>query len=59
MRDVQRVAQEEFGIDILQLTENAGRAAAMLALQMLGGKSRGQHIVILCGGGNTGAAGLA
>ncbi len=59
MRDVQRVAQEEFGVDILQLTENAGRAASMLALQMLGGKGRGQHIVILCGGGNTGAAGLA
>lgn len=59
MRDVQRVAQEEFGIDILQLTENAGRAAALLALAMLGGKGRGQRIVILCGGGNKGAAGLA
>jgi len=59
MRDVQRLAQEEFGIDILQLTENAGRAAALMALAMLGGRGRGQHIVILCGGGNTGAAGLA
>lgn len=59
MRDVQRVAQEEFGIDIMQLTENAGRAAAVLALEMLGGKARGQHIVILCGPGNKGAAGLA
>jgi NAD(P)H-hydrate epimerase len=59
MRDVQRLAQEEFGIEIVQLTENAGRACAVLALEMLGGKARGQRIVILCGGGNTGAAGLA
>lgn len=59
MRDVQRLAQEDFSIDILQLTENAGRACAMLALKMLGGRARSQHIVILCGGGNKGAAGLA
>jgi NAD(P)H-hydrate epimerase len=59
MRDVQRLALEEFGLDILQLTENAGRAAALLALAMLGGRGRGQHVVILCGGGNKGAAGLA
>ena len=59
MRDVQRLAQEEFGIDIMQLTENAGRAAGLLALSMLGGRGRGQRIVILCGGGNKGAAGLA
>ncbi len=59
MRDVQRLAQEDFNIDILQLTENAGRACGLLALAMLGGKARGQHIVILCGGGNKGAAGLA
>ena len=59
MRDVQRLAQEEFGIDLVQITENAGRAGAVLALQMLGGKARGQRIVVLCGSGNTGAAGLA
>lgn len=59
MRDVQRVAQEDFGIDILQLTENAGRATAVLALAMLGGRGRGHRVVVLCGGGNKGAAGLA
>lgn len=59
MRDVQRLAQEDFSIDILQITENAGRACAMLALKMLGGKARRQHVVLLCGGGNKGAAGLA
>jgi len=59
MRDVQRIAQEDFGIDINQLTENAGRAAATLALAMLGGRGRGQRVVILAGGGNKGAAGLS
>jgi NAD(P)H-hydrate epimerase len=58
MRDVQRAAQEEYGIDILQITENAGRSIAALAMAMLGGKGRGQRIVVLAGGGNKGSAGL-
>ncbi len=58
MREIQRIAQEEFGYDILQLTENAGRGLARLALAMLGGRGKGQVIVILAGGGNKGAAGL-
>ena len=58
MREVQRIAQEDFGVDILQITENAGRSAARLALAMLGGRGRGQRVVILAGGGNKGAAGL-
>ncbi|MEO6397086.1 MAG: NAD(P)H-hydrate epimerase [Tepidiformaceae bacterium] len=59
MRDVQRVAQEECGLDILQITENGGRAVAQLALAMLGGKGRGRRVVVLTGGGNKGAAGMA
>jgi NAD(P)H-hydrate epimerase len=59
MRDVQRMAQEDFGVDILQITEIGGRAAAELALQMAGGRGRGLRIVVLCGGGNKGATGLA
>jgi NAD(P)H-hydrate epimerase len=58
MREIQRIAQEDFGIDILQMTENAGRAAAHLALAMLGGKGLRQRVVVLAGGGNKGAAGL-
>jgi NAD(P)H-hydrate epimerase len=58
MREIQRVAQESFGYDILQIIENAGRAAARLALAMLGGRARGQRIVVLAGGGNAGASGL-
>lgn len=59
MREIQRVAQEEYNVDILQIMENAGRAVATLALAMLGGKGRGQRVVVLCGGGNTGGAGLS
>jgi NAD(P)H-hydrate epimerase len=59
MREIQRIAQEDFGLDILQIAENAGRACARLTLQMLGGRAHGQVVVILAGGGNKGAAGLA
>jgi NAD(P)H-hydrate epimerase len=58
MREIQRVAQEDYAFDILQITENAGRACARLALEMLGGRGKGQVVVILAGGGNKGAAGL-
>jgi NAD(P)H-hydrate epimerase len=59
MREIQRVAQEDYGLDILQITENAGLAAAQLALAMLGGRGgKGQRVLVLAGGGNKGAAGL-
>lgn len=58
MRQLQGLAQEDYGIDILQIMENAGRSAAELALAMLGGRARGQRVVILAGGGNKGGAGL-
>jgi NAD(P)H-hydrate epimerase len=59
MREIQRLAQEEYYLDILQISENAGVAAARLALAMLGGHSRGQRVVVLAGGGNMGGTGLA
>lgn len=59
MRELQRQALEEFHIDILQITENAARATATLALAMFGGKAQGQRILVLAGVGNNGAAGLA
>jgi NAD(P)H-hydrate epimerase len=59
MREIQRVAQEEYGVDILQIMENAGRAIATLALEMLGGRGRNQRVIVLAGGGNTGGAGLS
>lgn len=59
MRDIQRSAQEEFGLDLLQLIENGGRATSRIALGMLGGHGRLQRVVILAGGGNKGATGLS
>ncbi len=58
LRDIQRSAREDFHLDVLQMTENAGRAGATLALAMLGGKARGQRIIVLAGGGSMGASGL-
>ena len=58
MREIQRAAQEDFGLDILQITENGARAAAALALAMLGGRGRNQRVVVLAGGGNKGAMGM-
>lgn len=58
MKEIQRIAQEDYGLDILQIMENAGRSVATLALAMLGGRGRGQRVVVLAGGGNKGGAGL-
>lgn len=59
MRDVERIALEDYNLEILQLQENTGRAVATLAHAMLGRHARGQHIVILCGNGNKGGGGLS
>ncbi len=56
MREVDRVAVEVFGLDILQMMENAGRALAKHAL-MLRRPTKGP-VVILAGGGNNGGGGL-
>jgi NAD(P)H-hydrate epimerase len=59
VKEVQRAALEDYGCDILMITENGGRSTARLALAMVGGKGKGQRVVVLCGGGNKGATGLA
>lgn len=56
MREVDRLAVEEFGLGILQMMENAGRTLAKHALEMLG-RTNGE-IVILAGGGGNGGGGL-
>src|SRR3990170_2745573 len=58
MREIQRLVQEDCGLDILQIMENAGRSIATLVLAMFGGHGRGQRVVVLAGGGNKGGAGL-
>jgi NAD(P)H-hydrate epimerase len=59
MREVDRLMTEDMRIILLQMMENAGRALATQARQMLGGDALGQHIVVLAGRGGNGGGGLA
>jgi hydroxyethylthiazole kinase-like uncharacterized protein yjeF len=56
MRRADRLSAEKFGIPVLLLMENAGRAVAEVAERFL--KRRGL-ILVLCGGGNNGGDGIA
>ncbi|MDA4121440.1 MAG: NAD(P)H-hydrate epimerase [Thaumarchaeota archaeon] len=58
MAEADRVAIEDFGMDVLALMENAGAAVARLARQMLGGSVAGKRLVCLVGNGNNGGDGL-
>ena len=57
VRQIDRLAAEKFKIPGVVLMENAARAAADVAMDMLGSKP-GQALT-LCGGGNNGGDGLA
>ena len=57
MKQVDSLAVQFFGLDILQLMENAGRNVAETAKLVLG-KFRGKEITILCGKGNNGGDGI-
>lgn len=59
MREVDRLMVEEMGITLLQMMENAGRALAGQARQMLGGDVQGRRVVVLAGRGGNGGGGLA
>jgi NAD(P)H-hydrate epimerase len=56
MRDVDRVAMDEFGLGVLQMMENAGRSLAMHAMEMLS-ESAGR-VAVLAGSGGNGGGGL-
>jgi NAD(P)H-hydrate epimerase len=56
MREVDRVAVEDFGLTILQMMENAGRNLVQHALEMLGGPNG--EVTILAGAGGNGGGGL-
>jgi len=58
MIEVDRLMIEEFGIQLIQMMENAGRNLADLARQMLGGDVRQKRIAVLCGAGNNGGGGM-
>lgn len=59
MREVDRLAVEAYGITLLQMMENAGRALAALARQrFLGGNAAGARVLVLAGSGGNGGGGL-
>jgi NAD(P)H-hydrate epimerase len=57
VRQIDRLAVEQFKIPGIVLMENAARAAADVAVEMIAGKKG--PVLLLCGGGNNGGDGLA
>lgn len=58
MREVDRMMVEDLGIQLLQMMENAGRALAHRARDMLGGEAVGRRVTVLAGSGGNGGGGL-
>src|SRR2546421_12933144 len=58
MRRIDDVTIREFQVDVLMLMENAGRASASLARQMMRGTIFGKRVACLVGGGNNGGGGM-
>jgi len=58
MGRIDRIAIEEFGIDVLSLMENAGVATAVAARRLMGGRIEGKRLQCLIGKGNNGGDGL-
>ena len=56
MRELDRIAMEDFGIDLLQMMENAGRVVADAVRGMLDG---GRGVTVVAGSGGNGGGGLA
>jgi NAD(P)H-hydrate epimerase len=54
MRRIDEVAVQEFGIDLLQMMENAGRNLARQAMDMLGSETFKAPILIAAGAGGNG-----
>jgi len=59
MIEVDRLMIEEWGINLLQMMENAGRNFAELTRRQLGGTVKGKRVAVLCGHGNNGGGGMA
>lgn len=59
MAEVDRLAVDEFGIDILQMMEQAGSHLAELVRTELGGDLRDRRVIVAIGPGNNGGGGLA
>ncbi len=59
MREVDRAMIEDYGIELIQMMENAGRNLAHLArFRFLDGDPRGRRVIVLAGRGGNGGGGL-
>jgi NAD(P)H-hydrate epimerase len=58
MVEVDRLMIEEWGINLFQMMENAGRNLAELARRQLGGSMQAKSVTVLCGTGNNGGGGM-
>jgi NAD(P)H-hydrate epimerase len=58
MIEVDRLMTEVYGIQLIQMMENAGGNLAELSRRMLDGDVHSKHIAVLCGGGNNGGGGM-
>ena len=59
MIEVDRAMMEDYGIDLVQMMENAGRNLAHLArARFLDGKPQGKRVVVMAGTGGNGGGGL-
>jgi len=59
MREVDRLVAYQYGIQVVQLLENAGRALARVARSLLEGKVLKRKIIVLAGSGKNAAGGMA
>jgi NAD(P)H-hydrate epimerase len=59
MREIDRVATQEYGLQVVQMMENAGRALARLCRLQLEGIVERRRILVLAGGGKNAGGGLA
>ena len=58
MREIDRIAVEETGPNLLQMMENAGSALAQCAIEMLGRDWKSARVVVFAGPGGNGGGGL-
>ncbi len=59
MREVDRLAVAVYGMELIQMMENAGRSLAELSRRMLGHSALHRRVVVAAGHGNNGGGGLA
>ena len=58
MAEIDRLMIEGYGIQLIQMMENAGRNLANLARRILAGNASDRNVAVLCGGGNNGGGGM-